>query len=441
MNRRVFLTGMAGACVGGSGCAERQPVPGDETDTAPWVERANQAIQTHRTTDLNVQVRDTNDNPVPDADVSVAMQTHDFRFGTAVNAARLLQDKESDDPYRGRLLELFNTAVLEIRHKWKPWEDPSQRAMADEATQWLRDHGFTVRGHTAIWQNLDLNVVPDDVVAKTNSDDPDRSEYLRNRTTNHVRDIVGHYAGQLADWEVLNEHLDYNRITQAIASDSPPQQSPPVAEWFRAANAVAPEADLYVNDYDLISGDREDRWETLETLVTYLQRTDAPIDGIGMQGHFGSPEEAVDPEEFRALLDRYAASDVMLQVTEYDTFGDGWSEQAEADHLEVVLRTLYSHPAAVGFLMWGFWDGQHWQDNAPLFRTDWSKKPAYDVYTDLVFDEWWTDETGTTDESGRFRTRAFLGEYEITVTQGSDTKTVTTSVTDPTSETTVTIAV
>ena len=28
---------------------------------------------------------------------------------------------------------------------------------------------------------------------------------------------------------------------------------------------------------------------------------------------------------------------------------------------------IFSHPATNGFLMWGFWDGAHWKDNAPYF--------------------------------------------------------------------------
>jgi hypothetical protein len=102
---------------------------------------------------------------------------------------------------------------------------------------------------------------------------------------------------------------------------------------------------------------------------------------------------------------------------------------------------VFSHPATVGFLMWGFWDEIHWQGNAPLFRADWSTKPAYDVYVDLVFDQWWTDESGRTGPDGIYRTRAFLGEHRVTVRTPDATETVARTVTlDTPGTTTVTVS-
>lgn len=438
MRRRELLTcAVAGTLL--SGC---QFGPFDDSqdagqDSAPWEERADRGIREHRTTELDVVVTDAADDPVSGVDVSVEMQAHQFGFGTAIDAEQLLERSEADDPYRSNLSDNFNMAVLENRHKWAPWESPSERRLADRATRWLRENGLSVRGHAAIWQTLDPLVLPADVLEIVSSDDPDRSEYLHDRTMGHVSEIVRYYDGDLGEWDVLNEHIDHHAITEAIASDHPPQEAPPLVGWFETAREASSDADLYYNDYNIIVGEDESRREKLERLVTYLQEFDAPIDGVGAQGHFPSRDDAVDAEELREVLDRLAALDVDLKITEYDTFGPGWTEEAEAQHLEVVLKTLFSHPAATGFLMWGFWDGDHWQDNAPLFREDWSQKPAYDVYTDLVFDEWWTQNAGTTDSNGRYQTRAVLGEYEIRATAGATTVTAEPLLTDHSEETVV----
>jgi len=87
--------------------------------------------------------------------------------------------------------------------------------------------------------------------------------------------------------------------------------------------------------------------------------------------------------------------------------------------------TLFSHPAVGGILMWGFWDGAHWRKNAPLYRQDWSMKPAGAVYRQLVLDSWRTNTAGSTDASGAFKTRAFLGNYEVTVTTADKSKSKT----------------
>ena len=381
--------------------------------------------------DVGVRVVDTSGEPISDAEVNLEMQDHEFRFGSAVTADELVEGA-ADGSYRSHLLDLFNTVVFENAHKWKHWETGDTSDVADRAVRWLRENGLDVRGHAALWQNSEVGAVPDDVVTKVESDDPDRGDYLADRTTDHVWDIITHYAGELAEWDVLNEHLDYHDITEAIDPDEPPQESPVLIEWFETAEAAAPEADRYYNDFDIITGGEERRAE-LETLLSYLRDASA-IDGLGMQAHFDGREKAIGPDEFREVLDRYASFGIDLKVTEYDTYGSGWTEEDEADHLSVVLKTLFGHPAATGFLMWGFWDGNHWRDNAPLFREDWSEKPAYDVYTDLVFDEWWTDETGVTDANGYYGTRAFHGEYELTVSHGDRSTSVATAVTDSDSE-------
>lgn len=72
--------------------------------------------------------------------------------------------------------------------------------------------------------------------------------------------------------------------------------------------------------------------------------------------------------------------------------------------------------------MWGFWDGSHWKHNAPLYRNDFSLKPAGQVVRDFALKTWRTDESGKTDAHGAFTTRAFLGEYEVAVSAGASRK-------------------
>jgi hypothetical protein len=76
-------------------------------------------------------------------------------------------------------------------------------------------------------------------------------------------------------------------------------------------------------------------------------------------------------------------------------------------------------------IMWGFWEGRHWLPNAALFRRDWTIKPNGQAYQDLVFKQWWTNADGKSDNRGAYRTRGFLGDYDISVTApNGQTKTV-----------------
>lgn len=394
----------------------------------------DERIETYRTAALTVIVLDDQGSPIPDADVEVTMQRHAFGFGTAVNATYLLED--ADDRYRSAISELFNKAVLENHHKWKFWEIPEQRDRAEAATEWLLEHGLEMRGHTCIWQKRDQSAIPDDVVDAIDDED---GEYIATRAESHIRDIVGYYSdvSGLTEWDVLNEQTEEHELSTIIDPGSSPTDSPITAEWYRIAAEADPGAQLYINEYSILSGDRTDHRDEFERLVEYLLEQNAPLEGIGLQGHHWNPDHRRTPTELLETLDRFAALVPSIQIHEYDTWGDGWTETMEAEYLYTVLKTVFSHPAVEGFLMWGFWDEIHWHENAPLFRSDWSKKPAYDVYTGLVFDEWWTDERGRTDDDGVFRTTAILGEYEITASADGATATTTVSLAEPADRTTV----
>jgi hypothetical protein len=74
--------------------------------------------------------------------------------------------------------------------------------------------------------------------------------------------------------------------------------------------------------------------------------------------------------------------------------------------------------------MWGFWDGDHWKNNSPLYHKDWSLKPAGRFYRDLVLGQWLTIAKGEADETGTYVARGFLGDYQVTARSGAKQKSV-----------------
>lgn len=404
----------------------------DDTDAdASWEAAADERIAEHRTTTLEVEVVDANDEPVEGADVTVEMREHAFGFGTAVNAAYLVDESVPDDEYRTAITDLFNKAVLENRHKWGFWERPDHREDAETAIWWLLDQGLEMRGHTCIWQRRNQGAIPDDVLEAMDDGD---AEYVDERSDEHVSEIVAYHGETegFTEWDVLNEQVAFHEMTQLIDPDEPPTRAPKISDWFELAAAADPDARLYVNEYDVLVGDEEDHRDALEELVTFANETDVPLDGIGMQSHHWETSQRRSPAELLSTLDRFAEHVDSIQISEYDTWGEDWTEALEAEYFYEFLKTVFSHPAVDGFLMWGFWDGIHWQGNAPLFREDWSRKPTYDVYTDLVFEQWWTEESGETDSNGLFSVDVFLGEHDVSVRAERGSETTTATVDDPT---------
>lgn len=432
--RRLLQRGFGGALAGVTGCqfSDRgPPTEGNATGERPaWEREADRRIEDHRKGELYVRVRTRSGLPVGHADVSVRMTDPAFKFGTAVDARYLVEGTTPGDPYRTRLRTLFNRAVVEHRNKWKPWEDDQERRLAIRASRWLRRQGLDLRGHAAMWQRFGVDVLPEDIVQAATTDGSGRRAYLTRRGRSHVRDIVDRYGSGVTEWDVVNEQISANRLTDIINPDAPAVEAPEVLTWFEIARNAAPSVSLFLNEYDILTNDRKDHRDAYANLVEFVADGPAGLDGVGMQSHFDGYQSRRNPEAVLETLDRFAAYDVALEVTEYDTFGDGWTEAAEASHLRAFLKTVFSHPSVVGFVMWGFWDGAHWRDNAPLFRSDWTAKPALEVYDSLVFDEWWTDVDGTTGASGIYTTGVFLGRHEITVTANGVSRTIHTDVRD-----------
>mgnify|MGYP000353819135 CR=1 FL=1 len=417
---------------------------GGDGGSGDWEAAAEERIQEHRTADLTVNVADADGNAVSDADVEVAMQEHDFGFGTAVNAGTLINDSSEGDDYRTTITDLFNTAVLENQHKWRFWERNTE--LADSATEWLLDRDLTMRGHVCTWGSVDAYSVPNDVVSAMgvewdggNVTDPELDpEYVRQRTMEHIPEIIDHYGDDIDEWEVANEVIHEPGLIKAVngirgsddttLEDVSAVEAPILGEWYDTAREAAPDSiSLAMNDYNTLAGPYPATRGQYERQVEFL--TDHSLDSVGMQCHF-SENETLSPSETMEGLDMYAQHDVRLRITEFDMYDEGWAEEDKATFFYQFLKTAFSHPAVDDFLVWGFWDGRHWQDDAPFFTQEWEEKPALSEYRSLVFDEWWTEESGSTDGDGSFATTGFKGAYEVIATIDGEEVTETAELSD-----------
>jgi GH35 family endo-1,4-beta-xylanase len=418
----------------------------DDGADGDWEAAADERIAEHRTSELTVEVTDADGQPVEAASVDVAMQEHEFGFGTGVDGAYLLNETSQGDPYREYVSELFNTATLTNHHKWRFWEQ--EKHISDGVTQWLLGEGLDVRGHVCLYADVSSFAVPPDVVEAmgriwedggvTETDlDP---EYVREQTLSHVGDIVDYYGDDILEWEVVNELMHSPGFVQAIngvtatedatLDDVDPVEAPVLREWFAAAREAAPEGmPLAINDFNVLAGPYEEDRARYERQIQFLADSEAGLDAVGMECHF-SQDETLTPGETMDGLDRYAQHDVSLRITEFDMADDAWNESKKGQFFRRFLKTVFSHPAVEEFLVWGINDANHWQGDAPFFTASWAEKPPLTEYRSLVFDEWWTDTDGETDGSGAFSTTGYHGEYEVTATVDGEEVTETVTLSD-----------
>lgn len=374
---------------------------------AAWREVAANNINTYRKGDLTVALTDANGKPVVGADVHVAMKRHAYSFGSAIDDTLLLSTTNPDsNKYQDNTLQLFNEATIEDSLKWSKWDNLESRNQAIKAIEWLRNNNFKVRGHALVWPNwqhspLSLKTLYDNTQEQTDKATAD--QVLRDRIVAHIREEAGYLKGQISDWDVVNEPID-NKDFQNILGESV------LVDWFNAAHEADPNAVLYINQNLYQDSNKADEYESQ---IQYLLDNGAPVSGIGIEGHIF--DSAISIPEFLSTLDRFAKFNLPIKITEFDMLsGD---RQLQADVTRDVMTAVFSNPATTGFIMWGFWDGKHWLNNAPIYSQDWSLKPSGKVYMDLVFNEWWTDVWGTTDANGEYKVRGFLGDYEVTASK------------------------
>lgn len=187
-----------------------------------------------------------------------------------------------------------------------------------------------------------------------------------------------------------------------------------VASWFRLAELADPDARLIVNDYDILDdhGWNRRHQDYLYALVADLRDRGAPVDGIGLQAHFATPQ-LTPPADLVPVLDRFARLGLPLEITEFDVTTT--DEALQADYTRDFLTVAFSHPAVARITTWGFWEPIHWSPSAAMYRADFSPKPNAVAWRDLVHGDWWTRERGRTNRAGEFTTRGFLGDYDVRV--------------------------
>jgi len=347
----------------------------------------------------------------PGAEVRVEQERHEFWFGAAL-ASHVFGGRmnEADAAkYREVFLANFNAAVTENALKWHAMEREQGKvdyATVDAILRWTDEHRIPLRGHNVFWG------VPNMVQPwqKTMDD-----ETLRRTVEARARDVARRYRERFAEYDLNNEMLHGNYYQDRLG----PEITRDMARWMREED---PQAVLFLNDYDILTGRRVDDYAAQ---IRSLLDQGVPVGGIGVQGHLHG--ETFDPAALKSSLDKLAVFKLPVRVTEFNMPGQrskhyrrrfarltDEEEQAKAKNLAEYYRICFAHSAVEGILMWGFWEGANWIKVSSLYRRDWSPTPAAEAYRDLVFRQWWTRWEGKADARGRCEVPAFFGLHRVT---------------------------
>jgi len=309
--------------------------------------------------------------------------------------------------YRAKLTSLFTMAVPGNELKWNHWEQAPALGLA--TVQWLAAHNLAVRGHNLVWQSwrFQSNDFHRDYAAHlTSLGATGTSSWLSDTIDRHITDEMTPLRGQCAQWDVVNEGVDNHLFQDVIGPGA-------MAHWFQVAHEADPAAELLLNEDASIYGQTNpERVEDALAEASSLVASGAPVGAVGLESHM-SPWALPSPDQVSATFAAYAKLNLPVVITEYDL--KTYDKELEADYTRDFMTLCFSNPNVQAFVMWGFWDRDHWLGDSPLFNADWTLKPSGQAYLDLVFKKWWTSVAGATDAAGRFGFRGFQGDYEVTV--------------------------
>lgn len=366
---------------------------------ASWRAEANARIKEIRQRPVQIRVVDDQGKPQAGVTVEVRQTRKAFPFGAAMSAT-LLRNAQYRDFFKSH----FNWAVFENESKWYSNErvrGKDDYTAADAMFQWCRENGIPVRGHCLFWEPEKWQPRWMPALDATQ---------LKATVEHRLVSAVSHFKGKFVHWDVDNEMLHGSFFKDRLGAD--------IHVWmYRRARELDPHVKLFVNEFNVLSVDKDFKEVQTDEYVADIRRLreqGAPIDGVGIQGHIWSEDILAHPEVIQQRLDKVAALGLPIWISEFDV-ADA-DEQTNADKLELVYRTAYSHPAVQGIMAWIFWAGASWRGlNAAWARRDWTLTEAGQRFEALMA-EWSTNASGSTDATGVLPLRAFPGDYTATLT-------------------------
>jgi GH35 family endo-1,4-beta-xylanase len=294
--------------------------------------------------------------------------------GAAVQASLL----RTEAAYAAAVAHHFSYLTAEFEMKWGQIErQPGQRdySRADEIAAFAEARGMRIKGHALVWHG--------DSPAWLESLSPPEA---RIALEDHIRTTVGRYRGRIAAWDVVNEAIADDRSglrdTVYLRKLGPGY----IAEAFRKAREVDPDALLIYNDYggEGLNRKSDDVYNLLRDLV----QQGVPIGGVGLQMHLDAaslPPAADIARNMRRLADL----GLLVNISEMDvrvarlpgTPATRLDDQRRVYHDVVAL--CVAEPRCHAITFWGFTDRYSWidgffgPDDPLLFDESYRAKPAY----------------------------------------------------------------
>lgn len=263
-----------------------------------------------------------------------------------------------------------------------------------DAADWLADftdtHDMLFRGHTLVW-NQSIPPWLRDSATRQNAEQI---------MTDHIKTVMGRYAGRMHSWDVVNEAVQLgepNNLKRSIWRDL---IGPDYIELaFRTAAEADPNTLLVFNEnrFEYESRHADARRMAMLDLLSDLKAKGAPIHALGIQGHlWGHLNGDINYTRLREFLANASDLNLKILITELDVVdeelpGDvNERDRTVAAAYEEYLSVVLDEPAVIAVMTWGLSDRYTWiskffprADNLPVrslpLDINLNRKPAWNA--------------------------------------------------------------
>lgn len=180
----------------------------------------------------------------------------------------------------------------------------------DKFVEFAKSNRLEIVGHCLVWAKDDRTsdwwFVEDGK--------PTSREKLLERLKVHIETVVGRYANDVSMWDVVNEALDDSNekyLRDSIWTRTTGEEF--MVKAFQWTKECDPDAILIYNDYN---NEYPSKLEKTLRLIKSLRIQGAPIDALGIQGHFEL--DAIKFEALESLLVACRRDNIKVVISELD---------------------------------------------------------------------------------------------------------------------------
>jgi endo-1,4-beta-xylanase len=284
-----------------------------------------------------------------------------------------------------------------------PSENTYNWTTPDALMKWCEDNNIKVYGHTLCWHSQTANWF-----FQSGNGQQVTRELAMERLKNHILTVVGHFKGRIIGWDVVNEAINDGGgagETENLRSSSWYRIIGPdyLTLAFKWAHEADPNAQLYYNDYNIEQGSTQNKGKHASSmlLLKRLIKDGAPINGVGIQGHWQLNTNLADVEkaiaDYESLGLKVSISELDVTVTgsnsgAFPTGGGSGNVSADAFQQQAqVYAKLFDifkkHSNTVSRVtFWGVNDRRSWKSGQKplLFDGQMEPKPAFQAILDAA---------------------------------------------------------